>query len=330
MAFNDYVPEKKNSFASELAKGISGGFKLDTKKIVILVCCLSLLIIGIASVDIIEPDERGVTVTLGEISCDEPLQPGVVTHLPFVTRVERFSIVPKTYGVTFSVGDDGAITKDMQTVGSTVVVRYNYDEKRIIEIVKKYRKSSIIEDAMKDCIKASLKEITGKYSIYDLVANQQDITQQLSNVVLRRMQDNYPITINSTTITNFDWAEDFDRMIKETANRTQQVKQAEQEANVAAAQAQKKVREAEAARQAAEEIAKATVLKAQGEADAQKIRADAQAYEAQKIMANMVAMKAQWDYNVNMEKAKHWNGKEVPDAAYIVPGTGAVVPLSVK
>ena len=22
-----------------------------------------------------------------------------------------------------------------------------------------------------------------------------------------------------------------------------------------------------------------------------------------------------------------WNGKEVPDAAYIVPGTGAVVPL---
>ena len=320
------MPEKKRFFA----EGLSNVFKINTKRIVLAIVCVVLLILGMFSYDIIEPDERGVSVTLGEISCDEPLEPGIVTHLPFVTKIERFSVVPMTYEVTFSVGDDGAITKDMQTVGSTVVVRYNYDEKRILEIVKKYRKSSIIEDAMRDCIKASLKEITGKYSIYDLIANQQDITQQLSNVVLRRMQDNYPILINSTTITNFDWADDFDRMIKETANRTQQVKQAEQEANVAAAQAQKKVREAEAERQAAEEFAKAEVLRAQGEADAQKIRADAQAYEAQKIMANMNAMRAQWEYNINLERAKRWDGKEVPDAAYVVPGTGAVVPLTTK
>ena len=320
------MPEKKRFFA----EGLSNVFKINTKRIVLAIVCVVLLILGLFSYDIIEPDERGVSVTLGEISCDEPLEPGIVTHLPFVTKIERFSVVPMTYEVTFSVGDDGAITKDMQTVGSTVVVRYNYDEKRILEIVKKYRKSSIIEDAMRDCIKASLKEITGKYSIYDLIANQQDITQQLSNVVLRRMQDNYPILINSTTITNFDWADDFDRMIKETANRTQQVKQAEQEANVAAAQAQKKVREAEAERQAAEEFAKAEVLRAQGEADAQKIRADAQAYEAQKIMANMNAMRAQWEYNINLERAKRWDGKEVPDAAYVVPGTGAVVPLTTK
>lgn len=303
---------------------------ISLKKVCFGVIAVICFIMATCAVDVIEPDERGVSVTLGEISCTEPIQPGVVLHAPVFTRIERFSIVPKTYEVTFSVGDDGAITKDMQTVGSTVVVRYNYDENRIIEIVKKYRKSSIIEDAMKDCIKASLKEITGKYSIYDLVANQENITQQLSQVVLRRMQDNYPISINSTTITNFDWAEDFDKMIKETANRTQQVKQAEQEANVAAAQAQKKVREAEASRQAAEEIAKATVLKAQGEADAQKIKADAQAYEAKKIMENLGAMQKQWDYNVSMEKAKRWNGKEVPDAAYIVPSTGTVVPLTSK
>lgn len=318
------MPEKKRFFA----EGLANAFKIDTKKIVLAIVCVILLIVGMFSYDIIEPDERGVAVTLGEISCSEPIEPGIVTHLPFVTKIERFSVVPMTYEVKFSVGEDGAITKDMQTVGSTVVVRYNYDEKRIIEIVQKYRKSKIIEDAMRDCIKASLKEITGKYSIYDLIANQQDITQQLSEVVLRRMQDNYPIQINSTTITNFDWADDFDRMIKETANRTQQVKQAEQEANVAAAQAQKKVREAEAERQAAEEFAKAEVLRAQGEADAQKIRADAQAYEAQKIMANMNAMRAQWEYNINMERAKRWDGKEVPDAAYVVPGTGAVVPLT--
>ena len=34
--------------------------------------------------------------------------------------------------------------------------------------------------------------------------------------------------------------------------------------------------------------------------------------------------------HINLERAKRWNGKEVPDSAYVVPGTGAVVPLTTK
>ena len=73
--------------------------------------------------------------------------------------------------------------------------------------------------------------------------------------------------------------------------------------------------------------AEAEIAKAEGEAKAKKIRADADAYEAQKIAENQAAYSKQWEYEINLEKAKRWNGKEVPDAAYIVPGTGAVVPL---
>ena len=45
------------------------------------------------------------------------------------------------------------------------------------------------------------------------------------------------------------------------------------------------------------------------------------------IAENQAAYSKQWQYEIDLEKAKKWNGKEVPDAAYIVPGTGAVVPL---
>lgn len=287
-----------------------------------------LFIVFLNSYEVIEPDERGVAVKLGEITSEEPIQPGFHWKMPFLTSIEKFSVVPKTYEVTFSVGDDGAITKDMQTLGATVVVRYNYDENRIIEIVKRYRNSTIIENAMKDCIKASLKETTGKYSIYDLVSQQDAITTQVSEVVLKRMQENYPVVINSTTITNFDWSEDFDKQIRETANRTQQVKQAEQEANIAAAQAQKLVKEAEARKQAAELDAQAQIATAKGAAEAKKLAADAQAYENQKIAQNLATMQAQWNYEINLQRAKNWNGKEVPDAAYVVPTTGAVVPLN--
>lgn len=288
----------------------------------------AMLIVGINSCSVIDPNERGIDVTLGQMQ-DIIIQPGLHWKAPFVTHTRKFKLEPKTYEVTFSVGNDGAITKDMQTVGATVAVRYVYDESRLKDIVTLYANGSVIESAMKDNVKASLKETTGKYSIYELVIEQNAITAEVAKAMLERMA-NYPIAINQTTITNWDWSEDFDRQIKETANRTQQVKQAEQEANIAAAQAQKKVKEAEANKQAAELDAQAAVAKAEGESKAKKIRADADAYEARQIAANQQAYQKQWDYEIALEKAKRWNGKEVPDAAYIVPGTGAVVPLSVK
>ena len=42
----------------------------------------------------------------------------------------------------------GAITKDMQTVGTSVTVKYAYDENRIMDIASRYG-DSVVESAMK-------------------------------------------------------------------------------------------------------------------------------------------------------------------------------------
>ncbi len=300
--------------------------KSYTKPLIITaIIAVVAVVLFVSSFTVVAPNERGVIVELGQVK-EGVIQPGVKMHMPFISQVRKFRLEPKTYEVAFSVGSDGAITKDMQTVGATVAVRYMYDENRIMDIVTRYYSDNIIQSAMKDNVKASLKETTGKYSIYELVEQQNKITGEVADAMLARMAD-YPIAISQTTITNWDWSDDFDRQIKETANRTQQVRQAEQEANIAAAQAQKLVKEAEAKKQAAELDAQAAVAKAQGEADAEKIKADAQAYTNQKIAENYNVMRAQWDYEIQLERAKRWNGKEVPEAAYVVPGTGAVVPL---
>lgn len=296
---------------------------MSKKKLVKLIIAgvvgLLILITCINSCSIIDPNERGIDVKLGKMQ-DIVIQPGLHWKAPFITHTRKFKLEPKVYEVTFTVGNDGAITKDMQTVGATVAVRYVYDEKRLKDIVTLYANGSVIESAMRDNVKASLKETTGKYSIYDLVAQQNEITAEVANAMLTRMS-NYPIDINQTTITNWDWSDDFDKQIKETANRTQQVKQAEQEANIAAAQAQKLVKEAEAKKQAAELDAQAEIAKAQGEAEAKKIKADADAYEAKQIAANSTAYQKQWDYEIQLERAKRWNGKEVSDQALYVPNT---------
>lgn len=292
---------------------------MQLKLITLGVLLSGLIIAGLDSYAVIDPNERGIDVKLGQMQ-DEIIQPGWHWRTPFITETRKFRLEPKTYEVSFSVGADGAITKDMQTVGATVAVRYVYDETRIKDIVTLYAKDSVIENAMKDNVKASLKETTGKYSIYDLVAHQNEITAEVANAMLTRMS-NYPIAINQTTITNWDWSEDFDRQIKETANRTQQVKQAEQEANIAAAQAQKLVKEAEAKKQAAELDAQAEIARANGLAESKKIKADAQAYENQKIAQNLDVMKAQWDYEISKIRASKFNGVEVSNQSVYVPNT---------
>ena len=297
---------------------------MSLKLITLGVLLSGLTLAGLDCYTVIAPNERGIDVRLGEMQ-NEVIQPGLHFRTPFITSTKKFALKPKVYEVTFSVGNDGAITKDMQTVGATVAVRYVYDESRIKDIVTQYANDSVIEGAMRDNVKASLKETTGKYSIYDLVAHQNEITNEVANAMLTRMS-NYPIAINQTTITNWDWSDDFDRQIKETANRTQQVKQAEQEANIAAAQAQKLVREAEAQKQAAEldaqaEIARAKIARANGMAESKKIKADAQAYENQKIAQNLDVMKAQWDYEINKIRASKFNGVEVSSQSVYVPNT---------
>ena len=292
---------------------------MDIKLIIAGIVFFIALAVGLDCYTVIDPNERGIDVKLGEIQ-GEVIQPGIHFRVPFITSTKKFALKPKVYEVTFSVGNDGAITKDMQTVGATVAVRYVYDETRIKDIVTQYANDSVIESAMRDNVKASLKETTGKYSIYDLVAHQNEITAEVAEAMLTRMS-NYPIAINQTTITNWDWSEDFDRQIKETANRTQQVKQAEQEANIAAAQAQKLVKEAEAKKQAAELDAQAEIARANGVAEAKKIKADAQAYENQKIAQNLDVMKAQWDYEISKIRASKFNGVEVSSQSVYVPNT---------
>lgn len=290
---------------------ILGGMGVLAALIVICNCCT-----------IISPNERGIKVTLGQVQGDV-IQPGMIFHAPFVTQIRKFRLEPKTYEVSFSCGNDGAITKDMQTVGSTVAVRYIYDEKRIMDIVTRYQNDAVIQGAMRDNVKASLKETVGQYSIYDLVEKQNEVTSKVAEAMLARMAD-YPIDISQTTITNWDWSDDFDKQIKETANRAQEVKKAEQDLKLAEQQAQKQVKEAEAKKAAIEQEAEAALIKAQKEAEAKKAEADALAYYNAKVAQNYQVEIKLKELEIELERAKRWDGRQVPEYIPLTAAGGIV------
>ena len=269
---------------------------------------LLALVVIINSCTVISPNERGVKVTLGQVEGDV-LQPGMQFHAPFITRIRKFRLEPKTYEVSFSCGQDGAITKDMQTVGSTVAVRYVYDERRIMDIVTRYLNDAVIQSAMRDNVKASLK--------------QNEVTGKVAQAMLTRMAD-YPIDISQTTITNWDWSDDFDKQIKETANRAQEVKKAEQDLKLAEQNAQKQVKEAEAKKAAIEQEAEAALIKAQKEAEAKKVEADALAYYNAKVAQNYQVEIKLKELEIELERAKKWDGRQVPEYVPLTAAGGIV------
>lgn len=298
--------------------------KIKKNLIISGVIALLAIILICSSISVVKQRERGVRFVF-ETAVGEVIQPGVIIHAPFVSKIKTYSIAPKTFKVNFQVGNDqGAITKDLQTVAAQIEVRYNYDEKRIMEIAKKYG-DSVIESAMQTKVISSVKEIVGQYTIYELVEKQSEITRKVDEILKNRMEE-FPILVTTVDITNWSWSDEFDKQIQQTAERTQQIKTAQQEAEIAAAQAQKLVKEAEAKKQAAELDAQAQVAKAEGDAKARKLAADATAYENQKIAQNMNIEQQKYKHEEQMKYYEKWNGELVP--TYIpLTASGGIVNL---
>ncbi len=297
---------------------MSKGLKKFVPSIIFL---LLIALVAINSAAVVAPTERGIQVTLGQVTGDV-LGPGLHFHAPFVSTIKKYSIVPKGMSANFSVGKDGAITKDMQTVGSQVTVFYRYNTDKIMDAVTKYN-DSILENAITRSLVASVKESVGKYSIYELVENQDKITGDVATSLSLRLEA-YPIEVTQLTISNWDWSEDFDRQIKETMNRTQQVRQAEQDLKLAETNAQKQVAEAEAAKKAAEQTAEADLIKAQKAADAKRAEADALAYYNAKVAQNQSIEIKLKELEIELEKAKRWDGRQVPEYVPLTAAGGIV------
>ena len=315
-----------------------------------------LLVLVFASFTVLNPTERGVKVTMGKAG-DTVLNPGVQIKAPFFQTVRKYDLSPKALNMTFSMGQDAAVTSDMQSVACELVAYWTYDETRILDIVNGYADATI-KSLVRDNTLGAIKEVIGKYSIYDIVEKQEEVTEKVRASLIDRLA-NYPVVISSLTINNWDWSAEFDAQIANTMAMAQQVKVAQQELEVTKQQSQKQVAEATAAKEKAEIEAQMRVVvaeqealarekQAQGQANAAKVTADAEAYKAKisadaEAYAREVQGKAEAAYyselskyadiietlrklDIESERAERWDGKEI--SQYIpLTAAGGIVTL---
>jgi regulator of protease activity HflC (stomatin/prohibitin superfamily) len=289
------------------------------KLIIACVVGLLVLITCINSCTVIEPTERGVTVTLGQVKGDV-LEPGMHFKAPFVTSIKKYDITPITYKKSLGIGTDGAITSDKQTIGVDYELYWKYNEASIKDIAQRYSNKDAIYDPISTALKEIIKDEAGRISIAQFINDQTAVSSRVYSRLRERISY-IPVEITQFSITNLDWSDDYDKAIRETARIAQEIERAKNEAEVAAATAQKKVKEAEAEAQAAEFNKKAAIAKAEGEAEAVKIDADATAYKNLKVAQNLSVMQAQWKHEEEMKRLEKWDGVQVSSQSIYVPNT---------
>lgn len=268
--------------------------------------------------------ERGLKFTWGAIQ-NEVIEPGLHVKVPIAQRIEKISILPIETVLSIPVGEDGAITKDNQTVGVELVSFFRYDESQLVEMYRSLGEKKALS-VINTAIKESVKNVIGTYTIFTIAENQGQIVRETTNV-LREKLNSYPLTITEVRILNWDWSDDYDEQIKVTMQRAQQVKQKEQELLIAQTEAQKSVALAEAEKRVAIERAEgdklSRIAKAQAEFESAKLMADARAEEGRgereynnSIAGTLNIQIKLKELDIEKERVKKWNGVYVPTNNY--------------
>jgi regulator of protease activity HflC (stomatin/prohibitin superfamily) len=306
-------------------------------KSVVIAAIAVIVIIVLNPVTCVGATERGIRYTFNKPS-EEILLPGIHLRVPLAGSIKTWSIVPSKLAVDVPIDSAGAISKDNQIIGVRLVVYWQYDDAEVYTIATRYSEKSI-ENLLASEANSAIKTVIGTYTIFDLAANQSVIGGNVLQLIQSHIKDR-PVQITQLNISNFDWSPDFDKQINATMEAAQRVRQAEQQANIAEQENRRLAIEAEARAKAqiakaegdlkeAELNAQARIVRANAERDAKIAEGEGVRQYNQLIAQNLQTEIRIRELEIDLERAKRWNGVEVPTYLPLNPA-GGVVTLPAK
>lgn len=258
------------------SRGKSAG-GLSTLAIVVFVLAIVLSSAG-AGLVFIEPDELAVVITAGAGGIrPEPLNAGIHWIIPFVERVERYSILRQTYTMS-AVATEGAVsgddsiqvrTKDGQQVYIDASVIYSVDPLKAIDLYKTWR-TGYEDGLVRPQSRGVIRDVSSQFGVEEIVStNRADMEQQITEQLTAIFEKNNLI-LQDFVLRNIRFSDEY-------ATAVEQKQIAEQQAQQAKFVVESKKQEAEQARQTAQGQADAAVIAAKGAAEARVIQAEAEA-----------------------------------------------------
>ncbi len=238
----------------------------------------------------IEPTERGVVITaLGDGGVrPEALQPGLNWIVPFFDRVVTYPISRQTYTMSIAheegdrLGDDSieARTADGQLVRVDASVIFFIDPSKVVTVHIDWQ-NTYRDDFIRTLSRGVIRDAVSAYGIEEVYSTKrQELVERMVTDMSTRLEAEGFVLVDFV-LRNLSFSDEY-------AASVEQKQIAEQLAQQAAFVVDQRRQEAEQARQEAQGLADAAVIRAEGQAQSLVIQANAEA-EARVIQAEAEA-----------------------------------------
>lgn len=206
------------------------------KKFIVGFIVFLVLILALMSSTTVDVGERVLVVGFGQIK--NTLGQGWHFVNPFYST-HTFTLRNNKYEATAS-----AATSDIQRAEISVVVNYNIEESKIVEIYTKYG-NDFMGKVFAQNVQEAVKSASAKFNATDLIGKRDEFKNAVKDNLQAKMPD--IITVTDIAITNVDYSDSFDQSVENKVK-------AEQDALTAKANLEQKKYEAEAIKVQAEAI----------------------------------------------------------------------------
>lgn len=296
-------------------KGTVGGI-LSAIVIALVIIC------GFACVERVPAGYVGVVYDMSGGVTGETLNQG--WHIVSPTKkVTIYSIgIEQSYLTSDSKGDSkedesfSTPTADGKSLTVDLEFSYRYDPNRVTDVFIQFKGQSgkeVKDSFIKPKMIAWTQEVTAKYPVTDVFGDKRQELNEALDSYLKEKFDKYGIVIDTVNFTNISTDPETQAAIQKKVNAQQELELARIEKQTAKVQAEKD-------KEVAQINAEKAKIEAQGKADAEIIKADAEAEANKKIAESLT------DKLIENNTVEKWNG-EVP---YITGGATPIVNIDGK
>lgn len=218
---------------------------------------------------VIGPGERGVMVTLGDVS-PEPIPSGVTFRWPLVQSVVQMNVRTQTISYDTQTGDPlAAASKDLQDVAIALAVNYHVDPAKVVDI---YRENGLDyqETILEPIVRATAKTLSSQFTAEELVTKRAEYSALLVTSLTEKFEQR-GFVFEGVNITNLQFSQSFTAAIEAKVTAEQSALAQKNKLEEVKYTAQQQI---ETAKAEAESIKiKAAAVNAQGGADYVQLQA---------------------------------------------------------
>lgn len=217
------------------------------------------------SVKIVDAGYRGVLLHFGAVDQDISLQEGLHFVVPIRDNVVQLEV--RTQKI---VVDALSASRDLQDVSTQVALNYHLDPNNVQNL---YRLLGFdyANRVITPAIQESVKQVTARFDAEELITNRETVKNEIMEQIQDRLAT-YNIIVETISITEFSFSEQFVRAVEAKVEAQQRALQAQNELRRIQIEAQQNearaIGEQKAAIARAEGVRQSNILQAQGEAEA--------------------------------------------------------------